>query len=139
MITFPKLNYRLIMGWLFLLSLAAVPASWFFFNVQALLWSIAFFAAMFAYQVIETLYDERKTKKRVDSAITISRQIDAISRLEIAENVVAYYHNGTLVFPSETTRMNAEYYLAGSHYFPTLKWVVDAKLYHQLKRNVNAA
>lgn len=77
-ITLPKLNYAHIMGWLFMLSIPAIPIAWLFFSHTALLWAIVFFALMTAYQVLEFFYDEHRERRK---AKLEALQIESVSQI----------------------------------------------------------
>lgn len=59
----PKFNYPLIAGWLFILSIPAIPIAWLFFNSTVLLWSLVFFSVMTIYHVLESFYAEYKIRR----------------------------------------------------------------------------
>lgn len=61
-----RINYKFIMGWLFIISFMMVPLCWLLSsNMYVLLASICFFGLMLFYQCIETFYEDYKIKKNI--------------------------------------------------------------------------
>lgn len=137
------------MGWLFILSIPAIPVSWLFFQPNVLLWAIVFFAGMTAYQVGEVFYDEHKTRQRITREINATAHLDGTTildavrtqRIYISKHLFAFYsiHTRAITFRSKEERRLAEKaYSRGQWAPPSFNWFVDANLFEHLDQNLKA-
>lgn len=146
---FPKLNIPRIMGWLFILSIPAIPVSWLFFSPPVLIRSIMFFACMVVYQVCEVLYNDHKEKQRIASELTNIARLDGSTildpirtqRISITKHLFAFYsiHTRAITFQSKADRSQAEkLYHRGKWAPPSFNWFVDETLFNHLNKNLKA-
>lgn len=144
----PKLNHRLVMGWLFILSIPGIILSYFLFPTF-LLWALVFFFAMLFYQAGEVFYDEHQEKKRIAEEIKATARLSGTTildpvrteRLQITKHLCAFYsiHTRAITFQSKEDRKYAEkLYHQKKWVPPSFNWCVDGELFQHLNQNLKA-